>query len=387
MKAMDLVTREDLEYLVATRREFHQYPEIGFELERTVAMVREKLTEIGFDEILSYGPASASVYIGNPDAKLTVGVRADMDALPIEEKTGYAFSSKNPGAMHACGHDAHTAILLTLARVLKRNEEKLPCRVKLLFQPNEEGETSGAKSMVDNGAIDDVDMIIATHVENMIEAGKVGVCVGDAMAACDPITVVFHGKTAHAAAAENGVDALSMAIEAYHGMKALEKEVIGDRKHIFHFGMLRSGEAHNVVPDKATMKVSFRYFDMDMRNEMQEKCVALCEQIAARFGGTVEIDWQLSCPYVHNDEAICEKFLNSVRTIMPERIVDFPLKMSSEDFSWFLMEKPGILFRTCTRNEAKGCDTIAHCNDFRIDEDALQYGLYAFLQFILDQDA
>ena len=384
MDARVLVTEDDLQYLIKTRREIHRYPELGFELPKTVALVRRELTASGITGLLSYGPASVSAYIGPADARVTVGVRADMDALPVEEKTGFAYSSKIPGAMRACGHDAHTAILLTLARILKRNEDKLPCRVKLLFQPSEECEVSGARSMVDHGAADDVDYLIAAHVENSIPAGKIGLCVGDAMAACDPITITFHGKTAHAAHADQGVDALGMAIDAYHGMKETAAKIIGDRTHIFHIGMLRAGEAHNVVPDKAVMKVSFRYFDMEMREQVRSACIELCEKIAAGYGGTVDIDWQMSCSYVHNDEALCERFKKSVLSIMPERFVDFPLKKSSEDFSWFLMKKPGLFFRVCTRNEEKGCTSAAHSNDFRIDEDGLQYGLYAFLQFLFD---
>ena len=386
MNAFDLVRPEDLDSLIALRRQIHQYPELGFDLPRTVALVQEELKKLGITELLSYGPASVSAYIGPQDAKTTVAVRADMDALPVEEKTGFDFSSKIPGAMHACGHDAHTALLLTLAKVLKRNEDKLNCRVKLLFQPSEECAKSGAKSMMEHGAVDDADMVIATHVENTVESGKIGICVGDAMAACDPITITFHGKTAHAAYAEEGINALAMAVEAYNGMKETAAKIIGNRTHVFHIGVLKAGEVHNVVPDKAVMMVSFRYFNMEMREEVRTACMELCREIAAKYGGTVDFEWEMSCSYVHNDEALCEEFVKSVRAIMPERVVDFPLKKSSEDFSWFLMKKPGFFFRTGTRNEEKSCDTIAHCNDFRIDEDGLQYGLYAMLQFLLDRE-
>ena len=385
MNAAELVTQQDLAYLVETRRAIHRHPELGFDLDNTVSIVCNGLKKAGIEPILTYGRCSVAAYIGPADAKLTVGIRADMDALPVEEKTGLPYASQIPGRMHACGHDAHTAILLTVARVLKRHESALACRVKLLFQPSEECEVSGAKMMVDNGAADDVDFVLCTHCENTIEAGMIGIHPGRYMAACDPITITFHGRTAHAALAEQGIDALQMAVRAYTGMKDLVPKLCGDEVYVFSIGSLRAGEVHNVVPDLAVMKVSFRYYNDAMRETVRSRCMELCRAVASEIGGSVEFDWQMSAPALYNDEALTESFRQSIEAVMPGTICQMPMRKSTEDFAWFLRKKPGMIFRIGTRNEALGCTALAHRNDFRIDESGLANAVRAFVQFMLDQ--
>ena len=163
----------DKEYIIALRHELHEYPEVGFDLPRTLALVKRELENIGVDYSEEYGESSIVATI-NPEKKnFTIGIRADMDALPIHEKTNLPFQSKIDGQMHACGHDAHTAILLGTAKALYSMREKIGCRVKLLFQPSEEGIRSGAEEMVNHGVMDDIDVIIGLHVENWLESGKI----------------------------------------------------------------------------------------------------------------------------------------------------------------------------------------------------------------------
>lgn len=384
MTALDLVTSSDLQYAVDIRRQIHRHPELGFDLPETSALVKRELEHIGIVPIDSYAPCSVSGYIGC-GAK-TIGLRADMDALPIDEKTNLPFASEIPGRMHACGHDAHTAILLTVARILKRNEDQLPVRVKLLFQPSEECEISGAKAMLDHGAIDDVDCVVCTHCDNAMMSQQIGYRSGNYMAACDPITITFFGKTAHATMPEKGVDAISMAYEAVGKMQSIVKEIAKGHEHVFSVGYFHGGTAHNVIADQCVVKISFRYHDLTMARQVREACLACCNKIATHAGGRVAADWYMSAPAVHNDEMLVSAFVKSIEKILPDKLEQISTRMSTEDFAWFLTKAPGFLFRFGSGNAEKGCGGNAHNNDFVLDEDGMKSAILAFVQFVMDNE-
>lgn len=180
------------DYAVTIRRQLHEYPEVGFDLPRTAALVSGELSRMGIAHTGRYGTCSVVADLGQGET--CIALRADMDALPVEEKVDLPFRSQIPGAMHACGHDSHTGVLLAVARYLKQHEAELPCRARLIFQPSEEGQISGAQMMVENGVMDGVDHIVCTHCENALDAGVLGYRAGDYMAACIPATLRFLGK-------------------------------------------------------------------------------------------------------------------------------------------------------------------------------------------------
>lgn len=379
------ITQSDYEYAVACRRHLHRHPETLFDLEQTVAFVRGELDQMGITWSQS-GQSSVTAWIGPENAETRIGLRADMDALPIQEQTGLEYASEVPGKMHACGHDAHTAILLTVARILKKREADLKVRIKLLFQPSEEGEISGAKAMVEHGAADDVDWVLAAHCDNDVPVGKIGVRSGDYMAACNPITIVFHGKTAHATLPEQGVDAIAMAWEAYGALQEIAAQEAGaDTIYIFGMNYFHGGTAHNVISDRCELKISFRYYDQNFAARVEKRCLAKCQEIADRFGGSVEPQWYCSAPPVYNDPELTARFTQAVENVLPGQVTQLALRKSTEDFSWFLQKRPGLLFRFGTRNEETGCTTLAHCSDFCMDERGMQYAAEAFLSFVLNQ--
>ena len=369
------------EYSVGLRRELHQYPEVGFDLDRTVKLVSDELQKMGIAYTLAYGKGSVVAELGQGEKR--IALRADMDALPVEEKTDLPYKSKIPGQMHACGHDSHTAVLLAVAKYLKENEKSLPCCVRLIFQPSEEGAISGAKMMVDNGVMDGVEHIICTHCENAMEAGKIGVCYGDYMAACIPATIRFTGRTSHAALPEFGIDAVAMAVEAYGKMKTMIANEAGQTKYIWSVGRLQGGQVHNVIADLCEMDISFRFYDMEFANRIEKNVRTICNDIAARHGGSVEIVWNMSTGAVYNDPAIVETFVKTAKNAglytqpMPQR-------MSSEDFGWYLTKAPGMIFRFGTKNEALGCTALAHRNDFCIDEEGMKTAIQAFCTYIMN---
>lgn len=365
-------------YAVALRRRIHEYPEIGFELDRTVALVSSELENMGIPYTLRYGKGSVVAELGQ--GKRLLALRADMDALPVEEKTNLPYASKITGAMHACGHDSHTAILLGVAKYLKENESELPCRVRLIFQPSEEGAISGAKMMAENGVMDGVDRILCTHCDNAIDAGNIGICYGDYMAACIPATIRFLGKSTHAALPEFGIDAIAMAAEAYAEMKSMVAREANGIPYIWSVGRFSGGHVHNVVADKCELAVSFRFYDLNFAARVEENVREICNRVAQKYGGRVEMDWRMSCGAIHNDENITAEFESIMRNA-GMRVCPLPQRKSSEDFAWFLEKAPGMIFRFGTGNEALGCTALAHRNDFCIDEEGMRAAIQAFCKY------
>ena len=376
----------DKSYILSLRHELHQHPELGFDLPNTLSLVRRELQklEIPFTEQL--GRSSIVACLNGGCKTRTVGLRADMDALPIQEKTGLPYASRTPGKMHACGHDAHTAMLLGTAKALKAVEQELPCRVLLVFQACEEGEESGAKLLVEDGLMDKMDLILGLHVENLLDSGTVGICPGVSMAASHPIHIEFFGKSAHATLPQSGVNALAMAVETYNGINALLATRTNPfDRYVCSVGMLRAGSTDNVIPDYAEMKISLRTFDEATEAFLVSGIRDAAEHAARSRGGTIAFHENAKALVVRNDPAVTKAVLASAAKVVgAAHIVPMPQKLSSEDFSFYLSRKPGAFLRLGTRNEKKGCVTLPHNNDFLIDEDALELGSRIFVQFVLD---
>ena len=376
----------DKEYILALRHEIHEYPELEFDLPRTLAVVRRELDDLGIPYTEQYGRSSIVGFL-NPDCKdFTIGIRADMDALPLTEKTDLPYASKIPGAMHACGHDAHTAMLLGTAKALKALEKELKCRVLLVFQACEEGSDSGAREMVKDGLMEEIDLIIGMHIENWLEVGTVGVGEGACMAASHPIHIEFFGKTAHASLPQSGANALAMAVSTYNGINTmLATRIDPFAKYICCVGQLTAGHTDNVIPDYAQMKISLRSYDTALESFIVENIRAIAENAASAQGGTVKFHHETKALPVINHPVVRQAVLESAAKVVGEgNIAPMPIKMSSEDFSFFVDKKPGAFIRLGTRNAAKGCVTLPHNNDFLLDEDALPIGSQVCVQFVLD---
>ena len=361
-------------------RELHQMPGRGFDLDETVSFVKRELSSLKIEYTEQYGRSSIVADLGSGDKILAI--RADMDALPIEENTGLPYASRNKGVMHACGHDSHTAVLLSVARYLKSMEDQLACRVRLIFQPSEEGAVSGARMMVENGVMDGVERIICTHCENSSPVGEILVCYGDYMAACIPATLKFFGRSTHAALPQFGIDAIAMAAEAYAEMKAMVAREANGEKYIWSVGKFSGGHVHNVVAESCEMAISFRFYDMDLAKRVEREVRRICADVCEKYGGRFELDWQMSAGPIHNDEDMTADF-ESIARNSGLNVQKMPQRMSSEDFCWYLEKTPGMIFRFGTRNEEKGCTALAHRSDFRIDEEGMKYAITAFCRYAL----
>ena len=377
------MTERDLEELylfaVPIRRKLHQYPEVGFDLERTVKLVTSKLQELGIEHTTGYGKGSVVAEIGLGEEILAI--RADLDALPVEEKVDLPYRSCIPGQMHDCGHDAHTAVLLAVAKYLKKHESELTRRVRLIFQPSEEGAVSGAKMLVDSGVMDGVKEIICTHCDNTFGVGEIGTHSGDYMAACIPMTVRFLGRTSHATLPEQGIDAIAMAHEAYTKLKVMVAKEAGDRQYIWSVGRFSGGSVHNVIADRCEMDISFRFYDEGFARRVMKQAEQICAEIAEKFGGKSELLWHISTGAVYNDPSMVESFEQVIKETAAARLIRVPGLMSSEDFGWYLVKAPGMIFRFGTRNEKNSCTTVAHRNDFCIDEEGMKAPIRAFIAY------
>ncbi len=375
---------EDEEYILGIRRELHRYPEVGFELTNTVNLVKRELRARGIAYTEQFGKGSVVAVINEACKGWTVGLRADMDALPIEEHTGLCFSSRNPGSMHACGHDAHTAMLLGTARILKRLEGELKCRVKLLFQPSEEGEISGAKMMADRGVAEDVDEILALHVNNEIPSGHIGICSGAFHAGCHPYTVTFHGRSCHATRPQRGQDALAMAVKAYGGIqmaKCCEMDPFSE--YVLAISALHGGTAHNVLAGEARMLITLRFYDMEVEQLLDSRIKLICRHAAEELGGEVRFDDRISTFPVVNDGNVIARIREvATHALGPSRVQEIGRRMSSEDFAHFSTRKPGAIFHLGTGNREKGCVQELHTCDFMIDEEALVSGSLVMVQYV-----
>ncbi len=387
MNEMSLhMTNEELSdifsYIVSIRRELHSCAEVGFDLPVTVGIVCRELDSMGISHTDKYGKCSVVAELGKGDNM--IALRADMDALPIEEKTGLEYASRKKGTMHACGHDSHTAILLGVAKYLKEHENELTGRVRFIFQPAEESAVSGAHMMLENGVMDGVSEVICAHCDNNIPVGRIGLCRGDYMAACIPATLTFMGKSSHATSPEQGIDAIAMAVECYNRLGDMVKQEAGELPYIWSVGKICGGTAHNVICDMCSMDISFRFYDMRFAERVEMRLRDICSDVSKKFGGSINIVFDMSTGAVHNDPSLCDALEGRLKS-MGIPVESLKREMCSEDFGWYMTKSKGLLFRFGTQNEKKGCTSPYHTSTFMIDEEGMKTAFISFVSYVFQK--
>ena len=398
--ATDLFTEADERHIRELRHELHRHAELELDLPETVAIVEKELRRLGIPFTEKYAPSSVVGYIGygkDPENAPAVGedghvftaaFRADMDALPIEEESGVSFASVHKGVMHACGHDTHTAMLLGAAGALVRAAEKgmLKVRVKLIFQPNEEGEGSGAQIMVDGGVLDDVDFIYGQHIDMDAPTGTVLWIKGPAMAACQTYNVYFTGKAAHATEPQKGSDALMMAVKAVNDIYFMNAREIGPfDPHVISVGALHAGTAHNVIAESAELKISTRFYHDHIFELIRRRIHEICENAAAELSGTVRIEEAASAFAVINDPDVADRAIKAAEKIVaPELIREAEMTMGSEDFASYQRVRPGAFFHIGAADPERGFTGPVHNGKLRVDEDVFITGSRLITQIALD---
>lgn len=364
--------------LIETRRTLHQWPELSFEEQRTAALVAHKLHDLDIRYETEVARTGVIGWIGNGDGP-TIALRADMDALPIGEETGLFYSSQRPGVMHACGHDAHTTMLLGAAEILKRYEADLPGRVKLIFQPSEEriGDDgySGAKLMVEEGVADDIDAIIGVHVDPSLEVGTIGLRPGPMMAAADRFEMEILGQAAHGAYAYLGVDAIVLTAQVITAAQTLiSRRIPAIQEGVITFGTISGGVRENIICDRVSMEGTVRTFDPAVR-DLLEKELEDVAAIARQMGGDYRYRYFRGNPAVIND-GLMTGFVSRIggQLLGQDKISEAAKTTGGEDFSWYSCKTRGTFVRIGTHNPAWPTKHKLHTPDFQIDEDALVVG-------------
>jgi amidohydrolase len=361
--------------IIEWRRHFHENPEPALKEFKTAQRVDQVLRGFGIEtKILAGGVGVRGRLKGERPGK-TIALRADIDALPMPEETDLPYKSKIPGLMHACGHDAHTAMLLGAAQILAARKTEIPGDVVFIFQPAEEtGE--GAKKMVAEGALDQVDGIFGIHVSAIFPAGTVNYKPGPLMAAGDFFDVKVSGKGGHGGAPHLAVDPITMAAQAIAAIQnVVSREIDPLESAVVSICKIQAGGAYNIIPDFATFGGTLRSHNPELRDYLPKRVEEILKGVVAAMRGSYEFTLHKRFPVTANDEAMTSFVVKIAQKLMgPGQVVQMKPLMGSEDFSYYLEKVPGTFVFLGTKNESKGIIYPHHHPKFDIDEEALPKG-------------
>ena len=372
-------TKSIIKEVVEIRRWIHQHPELSFQEKNTSAFICSILEKykIPFENNIGGYGVVALIKCTNPQSQV-IGIRADMDALPIHELNSVSYKSINEGVMHACGHDVHTAIALGVAIVLKSLQDKLKGTIKFIFQPAEEKLPGGASIMIREGVLQNpkVDKMLALHVYPEFEVGYVGFRSGQYMAACDELYITITGKGGHAALPEKVNNPITAAAEAIILIKKNILKKSNSHKYVLEFGDFHAYGASNVIPEKAFLKGTLRTLDEQFRNEVHQLLINDIKYIEKKFSVSCDLEIKKGYPVLYNDHNLTEECKNISRSFIDiPSVKDLDIRMASEDFSYFSQECPSCFFRLGVANKEKNITHLVHSPNFNIDENSLEIGV------------
>lgn len=375
------------DYLIALRREFHQYPELSLQEFRTASRIEEELERFGIEHTRVGETGVLGILRGEGEGDRTIALRADIDALPIQETNPVEYASKNPGVMHACGHDAHTACLLGAAKVLARNRNTFGGEIRLIFQPAEEiGQ--GAKPFVEAGVLNGVQRVFGLHTASDVPSGFVGVKPGLNNASVDHFRIEIHGKSAHVSTPQLGVDALYIACQTVVALQALVTRCTSPIEPvIIGIGKLNSGTTYNALAELAVLEGTTRTISHEARKQIQDSVTKIVEDTAGFYGGSAEIIWTDFAAPLLNDPQVCKAVSEISNRFWKEGsvITDRALSLGGDNFAEFLLHVPGTYAYLGTGNAAiPATMNPAHNGCFEIDEEALLLGTSLYVGFVLN---
>ena len=375
-------SQELFEKVKGYREHLHKYPELSYQEFNTMQFVSDTLTQLGIEHKTSVGETGVVALIyGNKNTpnQPCIGLRADLDALPIREENQVDYKSTVDGVMHACGHDVHTSILLGVAEILNELKDELLQPVKLIFQPGEEKNPGGATLMIRDGVLHnpEVKEMYALHVFPDMITGNVGFREGLYMASCDEIYVTIHGKGGHGATPHVTIDPILIGASIITTIQQIiSRNCDPTIPSVLTFGHFEGLGATNIIPNKVHLKGTFRTMNEIWREKAWELIKTHVKNVTEAYGGTAEIEISKGYPYLENNPKITG--------ILREKAIDYlgaskvealPIRMTSEDFSYYSQEIPVCFFRLGVRNESKGIVYGVHHPKFNIDSDALKTGM------------
>jgi amidohydrolase len=381
------------EKLVAQRRDFHMHPELSNREERTARVVAEKLKALGLSDIKT-GIAHHGVTALLVGAKQgpVVAVRADMDALPIEETIDVPYKSKNPGVKHACGHDVHTTVGLGVAEVLSGMRDQIAGTIKFIFQPAEEGppagEEGGARMMVKEGVMQNPapSAIFGLHTFPSIEVGQIAFQSGAAMASSDRFFITIRGKSSHGAQPHMGVDAVVVASEAVLALQHIRSRRIDPLEPlVISVGTIEGGTRNNIIASEVRMSGTMRALSEDVRRRAQDLMRETLTNVAEAYGASFELKFEENAAVTYNDPALVDRTLPTIRRVVGEKnVVAVRPLMPAEDFSYYQKVVPGFYYFLGVGNKAKGITAGWHTPEYDVDEESLVVGVKVMSNVLLD---
>jgi amidohydrolase len=383
--AMDLLgkiqslSKEYGQSVVGQRRHLHAHPELSYQEFKTAKYVAEQLRSMGLTP--QEGIATTGVVTevkGQNPGKKTIALRADMDALPINEANNVPYKSTVQGVMHACGHDVHTSSLLGTARILNDIKQHFEGTVRFIFQPGEEKNPGGASYMIRDGVLKNPQPtgIIGQHVFPLLPVGKIGFREGMYMASCDEIYLKVIGKGGHGAAPDLAIDPVLIASHIIVSLQqVISRNASPKQPTVLTFGRIIGEGATNVIPNEVNIAGTFRAMNEDWRASALTKIKKMAEGIADAMGGKCEVDISHGYPYLENNPELTRRIRAAAEAYVgKENVVDLDITLGAEDFSYYSQVIPASFYRLGTRNEAKGITSYVHTPTFDIDEDALSLG-------------
>jgi len=364
--------------IVEIRRHLHQHPELSFHEHKTSAYIKSILTK--WDIPFTDGIADTGIVVvlkgNNPETK-TLALRADFDALPIQEENDVSYCSQNDEVMHACGHDVHTASLLGTLKILNELKTAWKGTLKFIFQPAEEMLPGGAQQMIKEGVLENpkVDTIIGQHVFPDLEVGKVGFRPAKYMASTDELHITVKGKGGHAALPEKYNNPLLAAAKLITELDTSFKKD-KDRPSVLAIGFIEGIGSTNVIPEIVRLKGTLRAMDEDFRNKAHQQMQAIANTVAQSYNLGIDFEIRKGYPCLINDEKVTEKSIAFAKEYMGEdNVIDLPIRMTAEDFAYYSQLIPACFYRLGTANTEKGITGGLHTSNFNIDEDALKIGM------------
>jgi len=365
--------------IIEIRREIHQKPELAYRERATSKLVSEKLKSLGLDVKTGIGGTGVMAILPGPGTGKVVALRADMDALPIEELADVDFKSRVKGVTHACGHDTHVAMLLGAAKLLAGRKHDLPGTVKFLFQPAEEhGGRGGAKPMIQAGVMKNpkVDYIFGLHIDEDINSGVFAFRPGPIMASPDTFEIKVIGRGGHGAYPHETVDPVYVAAQIIVALQGISGRMIDPvQPFVITIGSIHSGTKENIIPDEALLRGTLRTLDETTRKRAKTKIAEVAQGVSKAFGAKAEVEFEKDAyPVTVNDREATERAMGIIEKFPGTKVSVREPVMGGEDFSRFLQEAPGTFYFLGTHNQAKGCVHPNHSPRFKVDEDVMKLG-------------
>ncbi len=372
--------------MIEIRRDLHMYPELSFQEERTAKVIADYQRQLGLEVREKVGGQGVVATLQGGKPGRTVAIRADFDALPIFEENDVSYKSKHPGVMHACGHDAHTAIALGIAKAMVAVQEELEGRVVFIHQHAEEQDPGGAKAMIEDGALEGVDAIFATHMENYLPVDHIWHSDHYILGASDDFEITITGVGGHGAFPQDTTDVVQIGAQLINSLhQIISRKVDPLKPAVLTIGSFQAGDKANIIPGAAILEGTVRTFNEEVRYKVADWVKQITEHTTKAFGADFTIDYQFGYPATKNDKAMNQLMVRAAADVLPKNNIQ-PMEpnMGAEDFSYFTQQIPGAYFFTGSANEEKGLIYPYHHPKFDIDEKALLNGAKVLASAALD---